>query len=127
MAGSPRGERLVSLDVFRGMTIAGMILVNNAGDWSHVSSPFEHAEWDGCTPTDLIFPFFIFIVGVSITLAFEKRRADLASERDLLRQIARRVVTLFALGVFLNAFPFTSPPLPARIPGVLQRIALVYG
>ena len=56
MAGPPRGERLLSLDVFRGMTIAGMILVNNAGDWGHVYSPLEHAEWNGCTPTDLIFP-----------------------------------------------------------------------
>jgi predicted acyltransferase len=126
MAGPPRGERLLSLDVFRGMTIAGMILVNNAGDWGHVYWPLDHAEWNGCTPTDLIFPFFVFIVGVAITLAFEKRRADLASDRVLLIQVARRTAILFALGVFLNCFPFTSPPLPARIPGVLQRIALVY-
>ena len=66
-------QRLVSLDVFRGLTIAGMVLVNNPGTWSHIYWPLEHAEWNGWTPTDLIFPFFLFIVGVAIPLAFGKR------------------------------------------------------
>ena len=66
-------NRLVSLDVFRGITIAGMVLVNNPGTWSNIYWPLEHAEWNGWTPTDLVFPFFLFIVGVSITLAFARR------------------------------------------------------
>lgn len=118
-------ERLQSLDAFRGITIAGMILVNNAGDWDHVFSQLEHAEWNGCTATDLVFPFFLFIVGVAITLALERRRGEGSDERALLLQIARRTAILFALGLLLNAFPFNLPR-ALRIPGVLQRIALAY-
>src|SRR2546428_6195006 len=66
-------DRLISLDVFRGLTIAGMVLVNNPGSWSHIYWPLDHAEWSGWTPTDLIFPFFLFIVGVAISLAFARR------------------------------------------------------
>src|SRR6476661_2694228 len=69
-------DRLVSLDVFRGITIAGMVLVNNPGSWSSIYWPLEHAEWHGWTPTDLVFPFFLFIVGASITLAFGRRLED---------------------------------------------------
>src|SRR5258706_14968856 len=71
----PRAGRMVSLDVFRGITIAAMILVNDPGSWSHIYAPLEHAEWNGCTPTDLIFPFFLFIAGVSMTLSFASRVA----------------------------------------------------
>ncbi len=73
MAENAGQNRLLSLDVFRGITIAGMVLVNNPGTWSAIYSPLEHAEWHGLTPTDLVFPFFLFIVGVSITLALGKR------------------------------------------------------
>jgi predicted acyltransferase len=124
-------ERLLSLDVFRGLTIAGMVLVNNAGDWQAIYPPLRHAEWNGWTPTDLVFPFFLLIVGVAIPLAFEKRRADGGTLTDLYWKIARRTLFIFAIGLFLNWFPPTSDPvgrlLSLRIPGVLQRIALCYG
>ena len=117
--------RLVSLDAFRGITIAGMILVNNPGSWSFVYAPLRHAEWHGCTPTDLIFPFFLFIVGVSMTLSFSKQRERDLSERDLHLKVLKRALLIFALGLFLNAFPrFDFATL--RIFGVLQRIALAY-
>jgi predicted acyltransferase len=122
--------RLVSLDVFRGLTIAGMVLVNNAGDWNAVYPPLLHAQWHGWTPTDLVFPFFVFIVGVAIPLAFEKRKAVASAgsrQRDLYLKIFRRTAVIFLLGLALNAFPFTMEKLAhLRIPGVLQRIALCY-
>jgi predicted acyltransferase len=108
--------RLVSLDVFRGVTMAAMVVVNNPGDWDTVYAPLLHAEWDGWTPTDLIFPFFLFIVGVSITLS--RRTASWAS-------IVRRAAIIFALGLFLNGFPRFDIE-TWRIPGVLQRIAICY-
>jgi predicted acyltransferase len=119
--------RLVSLDVFRGLTIAGMVLVNNAGDWRYVYPPLGHAAWHGWTPTDLIFPFFVFIVGVAIPLALERRKSAGGSQRDLYRKIARRSATIFALGLMMAAFPFTADRWAnLRIPGVLQRLALCY-
>jgi predicted acyltransferase len=123
-----RTERLGSLDVFRGLTIAAMILVNDAGDWDKTYAPLLHAEWHGWTPTDLIFPFFLFIVGVAIPYAFAGRLARSGGDRGPLhRQILRRTLLLLALGLFLNWFPFyTVDWRTARIPGVLQRIALVY-
>ena len=75
-------NRLVSLDVFRGITIAGMVLVNNPGSWEHIYWPLEHAQWHGWTPTDLVFPFFVFIVGVAIPLAFGRRLESGGSTRD---------------------------------------------
>ncbi|MCP1383545.1 acyltransferase family protein [Runella salmonicolor] len=111
-------NRLLSLDVFRGMTVAAMILVNNPGDWEHVYAPLLHAHWHGCTPTDLIFPFFLFIVGVSISFAMAKTTPSIP-------KIIKRSLILFGLGLFLNLYPkfdFAN----VRIPGVLQRIALVY-
>jgi predicted acyltransferase len=117
--------RLLSLDVFRGMTIAGMILVNDAGDWSHVYWPLEHAEWNGWTPTDLVFPFFLFIVGVSMVMSFESRRARGASRSKLLLHALKRSAIIFALGIFLNGYPHYDLHV-IRIPGVLQRIAVVY-
>jgi predicted acyltransferase len=110
------GTRLVSLDVFRGLTMAGMVIVNNPGDWGTVYWPLLHAEWHGCTPTDLIFPFFLFIVGVSITLS--KKSAGWGS-------ILRRALAIFALGLFLAGYPRFDPS-RWRIPGVLQRIAICY-
>lgn len=119
--------RLISLDVFRGLTIAGMVLVNNAGNWNAVYPPLLHAQWHGWTPTDLVFPFFVFIVGVAIPLAFERRKADGGNQRDLYLKIFRRTAVIFLLGLILNAFPFTLDKLQhLRIPGVLQRIALCY-
>jgi predicted acyltransferase len=120
-----KSERMVSLDVFRGITIAGMILVNNPGSWSYVYGPLAHAEWHGWTPTDLIFPFFLFIVGVAITLSLEGRIARGESQRKIFLRILRRSIILFALGLFLNGFPFFKLS-TIRIPGVLQRIALCY-
>lgn len=75
--------RLTSLDVFRGLTIAAMVLVNNAGDWNNVYWPLEHASWHGWTPTDLVFPFFVFIVGIAIPLAFQRRVDQGGSQHDL--------------------------------------------
>ena len=114
------GERLVSLDVFRGITIASMILVNNPGSWNHVYPPLRHAEWHGWTPTDLIFPFFLFIVGVAMSFSFAGR-----GNAPRLRKVLVRSLILFALGLFMAAYPrFDLAHL--RIPGVLQRIAFCY-
>ena len=118
-------QRLVSLDVFRGITIAGMILVNNPGTWEHIYWPLKHAEWDGWTPTDLVFPFFLFIVGVAIALAFGSRVESGRSKRDLYLKVFRRSLIIFAIGLFLNAFPYFDFS-ELRIPGVLQRIAVCY-
>lgn len=117
--------RLVSLDIFRGMTIAAMILVNNPGTWSAVYAPLEHAPWNGWTPTDLIFPFFLFIVGISMILSFAARRERGASRNRLMLHALRRAAIIFAIGFFLAAFPKFDLH-TVRIPGVLQRIAVVY-
>lgn len=119
-------KRLLSLDVFRGLTIAAMILVNNPGDWGNVYTPLLHADWHGCTPTDLVFPFFLFIVGVSIALALSKRKARGDNQAAMLRKILTRTALIFAIGLFLNGFPYFNFS-TIRIPGVLQRIAIVYG
>jgi predicted acyltransferase len=117
--------RMLSLDVFRGLTIAGMILVNNPGTWGAIYGPLKHAEWHGWTPTDLIFPFFLFIVGISITLAFARRVESGDDQYDLLLKIFKRSAIIFGLGLFLNGFPFFNLA-EIRIPGVLQRIAVCY-
>src|SRR3982750_2332288 len=114
-------ERMLSLDVFRGITIAGMILVNNPGTWDSIYWPLEHAEWDGWTPTDLIFPFFLFIVGISTTLAFARRVARGHNQFDLLKKVFKRAGLIFGLGLLLNGFPYYHLA-DIRIPGVLQRI-----
>src|SRR5213083_1094647 len=118
-------NRLVSLDVFRGLTVAGMVLVNNPGSWSHIYWPLEHAEWNGSTPTDLIFPFFLFIVGVSIPLAFGKRIERGDARRALFFKVVYRSAIIFLLGEFLAGFPYFHLA-TIRIPGVLQRIAVCY-
>ncbi len=117
--------RMASLDVFRGLTIAGMILVNNPGSWEAIYSPLEHAAWHGWTPTDLVFPFFLFIVGVSITLALSRRVESEGSKRDLYLKIIRRSLIIFGLGLILAGFPRYDLS-TLRIPGVLQRIAVCY-
>ncbi len=101
---APSG-RLMSLDVFRGITIAGMVLVNNPGSWGAMHSPLQHAKWDGWTPTDLIFPFFLFIVGVAMTFSFDKRLARGDNKWGLFAQVVRRTIILFALGLILGGFP----------------------
>lgn len=109
--------RLVSLDAFRGLTMAGMVIVNNPGDWGNVYPPLLHAKWNGCTPTDLIFPFFLFIVGVSITLS----RGTMGDPW----KIVKRAVVIFGLGMVLTLYPRWDFSV-VRIPGVLQRIAVCY-
>ena len=119
-------NRLLSLDVFRGITIAAMIMVNNPGSWSYVYKPLGHAEWHGCTPTDLVFPFFLFIVGISISLALTKRKERGDAHGAIIKKILKRTAIIFLLGIFLAGFPYFNFS-TIRIPGVLQRIALVYG
>ncbi len=120
-------RRLLALDAFRGATIAAMILVNMPGSWSHIYPPLRHAAWHGATPTDLIFPFFLFVVGTSMWFSF--RKFDHRLSRPLARKILRRVALIFLVGLFLSAYPFVGRDLPwdLRILGVLQRIALAYG
>jgi predicted acyltransferase len=141
---APGRERLVSLDVFRGITIAGMLLVNDPGTWSAIFPPLEHAAWDGWTPTDLIFPFFLFIVGITTYLSMSARRARGDDDRALVKQILRRGIIIYLLGFAMAMFPFyqwgTIDSLPnatawqrivfriehVRILGVLPRIGIVY-
>jgi len=118
-------KRLISLDVLRGITIAAMILVNDPGSWEYVYAPLKHAPWHGCTPTDLVFPFFLFMVGMAITIALSKRVAAGADTAALTRKIFKRSVIIFAIGLLLNGFPNYDLS-SIRIPGVLQRIAVVY-
>jgi predicted acyltransferase len=123
-----RPDRLTSLDLFRGVTIAAMILVNNPGN-DHPYWPLEHAEWNGWTPTDLVFPFFLFIVGVSLVFSFESRLRRGDSKRVLLLHAFRRGVTIFAIGLAMNYIPHLLSPSNfhgVRIPGVLQRIGICY-
>jgi predicted acyltransferase len=115
--------RLLSVDALRGLTVAAMVLVNNPGTWSAVYAPLQHAAWHGWTPTDMIFPFFLFVVGVSIPLALGP-----AQERGaggLAVRVVRRAAVIFGLGLLLHALPF-FPLAELRIPGVLQRIAACY-
>ena len=138
---TPGPARLMSLDVFRGATIAAMILVNNPGSWSAIYPPLDHAEWHGWTFTDLIFPFFIWIVGVAIPLSTARRLEQGQTRRQLLLHALRRSVIIFALGFFLNSFSylcdgslfrdgfsawFHNYATNVRVPGVLQRIAICY-
>jgi predicted acyltransferase len=125
--------RLISLDVFRGLTIGSMVLVNNPGTWSAVYPPLEHAEWHGWTFTDTIFPFFIFIMGIAIPIALEKRKAAGQVGADLYLKLLQRTASLFGLGLFLAFFPFYNWLKgdwihlgELRIMGVLQRLALCY-
>ncbi len=142
--GKPLRERLLSLDVFRGLTIAGMLLVNDPGTWSAVYPPLEHAAWNGWTPTDLVFPFFLFIVGITTHLSLTARRARGDDDATIRHQIIRRGLLIFLFGFLMNGVPFFTwtaisgiahPTmlqrvgdrlLHWRIMGVLQRIGLAY-
>jgi predicted acyltransferase len=118
-------ERLVSVDAFRGLTVAAMVLVNNPGSWTSIYAPLRHAAWHGWTPTDLVFPFFLFIVGISISLSLGRRAAEGTRNGALYFKILKRSALIFGLGLFLHLFPkfrFAT----VRIPGVLQRIALCF-
>src|SRR5829696_8784321 len=137
-------ERLLSLDVFRGLTVAGMLLVNDPGTWSAIYPPLEHAPWNGWTPTDLIFPFFLFIVGITTHLSLSARRARGDDERAIRAQVIRRGALIFLFGFLINGFPYftwgdvagvADPSLGQRIVdrllhwrvlGVLQRIGIAY-
>ncbi len=140
---APGRERLTSLDVFRGITVAGMLLVNNPGTWAAIYPPLEHAEWNGWTPTDLIFPFFLFIVGITTHLSLTARRQRGDDDATLIKQILRRGAIIYLLGFLMAAFPFyqygTAAGVDAtlvqkiiyraqhvRLLGVLPRIAIVY-
>ncbi|MCK4640591.1 MAG: hypothetical protein KAU06_04575 [Candidatus Marinimicrobia bacterium] len=124
-----KSKRLVALDVFRGATIAFMITVNNPGSWSHIYAPLGHAKWFGCTPTDLVFPFFLFIVGVAMWFSFAKFGHKLTPEAG--KKILKRTFLIFLIGLVLNmlrpADSFAEIFTKLRIVGVLQRIALCYG
>jgi predicted acyltransferase len=140
----PVRERLLSLDVFRGLTVAGMLLVNDPGSWASIYPPLEHATWNGWTPTDLIFPFFLFIVGITTHLSLSARRARGDDERAIRAQIIRRGALIFLFGLLINGFPYftwgdvagvADPTLAQRmvdrllhwrILGVLQRIGIAY-
>jgi predicted acyltransferase len=127
--GDASQRRLLSLDAMRGLAMAGMILVNNPGSWSAVYPPLLHAKWHGWTPTDLVFPFFLFIVGVAMPFSFEKRLKS-GGRTKLMLKVLQRTVVLFLIGFLLGVFPeFLWKPsvlLEARWPGVLQRIAISY-
>lgn len=117
-------ERLVSLDAFRGLTILLMIVVNTPGSWVYIYPPLRHSEWHGATPTDLVFPFFLFIVGVAMWFSFKSYGHKMSQAAFF--KILKRTALIFLIGLFLNAFPkFNFDHL--RIMGVLQRIALAYG
>lgn len=122
--------RLVSLDVMRGITIAGMIMVNNPGSWRYVYAPLRHAQWDGLTPTDLVFPFFMFIMGVSMYFSLRKYAFTLSKESVF--KILKRTLLIFLVGLGLNLFGLVlnqgfSHMENLRILGVMQRLALAYG
>jgi predicted acyltransferase len=118
-------QRYLALDVFRGLTIATMITVNNPGSWSHIYAPLKHSAWHGCTPTDLVFPFFLFIVGASAFFAFKKYETKLTGASFV--KILKRTALIFLIGLFLNSFPqWQTDWSKLRILGVLQRIALAY-
>ena len=132
-------QRYVALDVLRGMTVAGMIMVNNPGTWGHIFSPLRHAPWSGCTPTDLVFPFFLFCVGVALAFSFAKYGDTLNAASS--KKLVKRGILIFIVGLALNMFPFYPTSVNSemtfwqnyvswldhlRIFGVLQRIALCY-
>ncbi|MDR2064090.1 MAG: DUF5009 domain-containing protein [Prevotellaceae bacterium] len=129
-------KRILALDAFRGFTVALMILVNNPGSWSHIYSPLRHAEWQGCTPTDLVFPFFLFITGIASFFSFKK--FDFKLDQTTFLKIFRRTLLIFFTGFLLNLYPFFDAGKPfslqniwnrletVRVFGVLQRIACAY-
>jgi predicted acyltransferase len=130
---STTGARFVALDIFRGMTIAGMVLVNTPGSWQYVYAPLRHAPWNGCTPTDLVFPFFLFAVGNA--LAFSMTKYEAFGSAEVVKKIFTRTALIFGIGLLLHWFPFVRwsegelvfrSPEGLRIMGVLPRIALAF-
>ena len=130
---SSTGKRFLALDIFRGITIAGMVLVNTPGSWQYVFAPLRHAPWDGCTPTDLVFPFFLFAVGNA--LAFSMSKYEAIGSAEVLKKIFTRTALIFGLGLFLHWYPFVrwsegellfKSVDTLRIMGVLPRIAFAY-
>jgi predicted acyltransferase len=132
-------ERIISVDFLRGLTVAAMILVNNPGSWDYVYPSLEHADWNGFSFADIIFPTFLFIVGISITYALSAAHKDGADKSFITKKIIKRSLTLFGIGILLNTFPFINLELyfnnhelalmdfnTFRIPGVLQRISIVF-
>ncbi len=128
-----KNQRYLALDVLRGLTVALMILVNTPGSWSHIYAPFKHAPWDGFTPTDWVFPSFLFVIGNA--MCFSLRKYENISESVFLRKVFKRAALIFLIGLFLSAFPFVFRQegelvlknlANMRIMGVLQRIALCY-
>ena len=126
-------QRYLALDVLRGLTVALMILVNTPGSWSHIYAPFKHAPWDGFTPTDWVFPSFLFVIGNAMSFSLSKYES--ISEAVFLKKVLKRSILIFLIGLFLNAFPFVFRQegelvfknlANIRIMGVLQRIALCY-
>lgn len=119
--------RLVSVDALRGCTVAAMLLVNDPGDWGHVYAPLEHAAWNGCTPTDLVFPFFLFVMGVSAALAIEPRLEHGADVSALRAAALRRAARIVGLGLLINLLAaWWMPGAHMRVPGVLQRIGVCF-
>lgn len=116
-------NRLLSLDAFRGFTVAAMLLVNNPGDWGHVYAPLLHAHWHGWTFTDWVFPFFVFISGMAMTISLARRAAEGADKAALLLRTWRRAATIVAIGLLLNLVP-SFDVATVRLPGVLQRLGL---
>lgn len=132
-AKTAKNQRYLALDVLRGLTVALMILVNTPGSWSHIYAPFRHAPWDGFTPTDWVFPSFLFVIGNA--MSFSLRKYENISERVFLKKVFKRSALIFLIGLFLSAFPFVFRQegelvfknlANIRIMGVLQRIALCY-
>lgn len=121
-----KSKRIASVDVLRGFTIAAMILVNTPGTWSHVYAPLLHADWHGYTPTDLVFPFFLFIVGISISFAYKNKPNSFETYRKILIRSLKIIGLGLFLGWFLPYIPFFKPFSELRIPGVLQRIGVVF-
>src|SRR5689334_130469 len=131
-------QRFYSLDIFRGATVCLMILVNNPGSWSHIYAPLEHAPWHGLTPTDLVFPFFLFAVGNA--MSFVMPRLEAGGDAMFWKKVIKRTLLIFLIGLFLNWWPFVrwqdgelvfrawsdGKQSGVRIFGVLQRIALCY-
>ena len=140
MNATKQSSRLLSLDILRGITIAGMIMVNNPGSWSHIYTPLGHASWHGLTPTDLVFPFFMFIMGVSTFMSLRKYEFKLTKES--LSKVVYRTFMIFIIGLALGWFGMLCRGLASgeslvvaatshfdtiRIMGVLQRLAVAYG
>ena len=114
-------QRYVALDVLRGMTVAGMILVNNPGSWGHIFPPLAHAKWAGCTPTDLVFPFFLFVVGAAMAFSFAKYNEGLSGAS--VKKLLKRGILIFLVGFGLNWFPFyPTSPITITVNGFLDLI-----